>query len=57
MNKIIRKNWISGNPGKAGEDAWKRLFDCVEGVELMPLPNGREILRLAQQERDRENKY
>jgi len=53
MAKI--KYLISAKPGEAGNDAWKRLFDCVDGTELLPLPEGRELLRLARL--DREKKY
>ncbi|MBU1243608.1 hypothetical protein KKD52_10765 [Myxococcota bacterium] len=48
MNMTKIKNTISAKPGEAGEDAWKRLFDCVEGTVILPLPEGRELLRLAQ---------
>jgi len=52
MNMTKIKKTISVKPGEAGEDAWKRLFDCVEGIELMPLPDGNELLCLRRRDLD-----
>jgi len=53
MNVTKINKSFSAKPGEAGEDAWKRLFDCVDGTVISPLPEGRELLRLAQLEREK----